>query len=203
MDLFSCCVLVLFVFIGSLRSNTVCYVLCSWPMGSSCCRLHAISLNFAREKSIFLCQTLIFNAVVCLLALNVVFFLSLQPLERRCSLTKGVSYFLLILSCPLQWNLASLSTSIFFSAHSKQGVSLTWKTFGWRGFALACNEGQQFLSKLASRVERGCIAHRGRNTSWLYFYISVSDVIKRQTTFSFVCAAVLAIKMSFGPSALK
>ena len=35
------------------------------------------------------------------------------------------------------------------------------------------------------------------------FYISVSDVIKRQTTFSFVCAAVLAIKMSFGPSALK
>ena len=65
----------------------------------------------------------------------------------------------------------------FFSAHSKQGVSLTWKTFGWRGFALACNEGQQFLSKWASRVERGCIAHRGRNTSWLYFYISVSDVI--------------------------
>lgn len=113
-DLFSCCVLVLFVFIGSLGSNTVCYVLSSWPIGSSCCRLHAISLNFARQNSIFLSQTLIFNTVVCLLALNVFFFLFLQPLERRCSLTKGVSYFLLILSCPLQWNLASLSTSIFF-----------------------------------------------------------------------------------------
>ena len=44
----------------------------------------------------------IFNAIVCLLVLNVLFFLSSQPLERRCSLTKGVSYFLLILSCPLQ-----------------------------------------------------------------------------------------------------
>ena len=109
-DLFSCCVLVALVFVGSLRSNTVCYVLCSWPIGSSCCRLHAISLNFARENSMFLSQTLIFNAVVCLLALNVFFFLSLQPLERRCSLTKGVSNFLLILSCPLQWNVASLST---------------------------------------------------------------------------------------------
>ena len=113
-DLFSCCVLVLFVFIGSLGSNTVCYVLCSWPIRSSCCRLHAISLNFARENSIFLSQTLIFIAVVCLLVLNVLLFLSSQPLERRCSLTKGVSYFLLILSCPLQRSLASSSTSIFF-----------------------------------------------------------------------------------------
>lgn len=162
MDLFSCCILVLFVFIGSLRSNTVCYVLCLWPIGSSCFRLHAVSLNFSRENSIFLSQTLIFNAVVCLLVLNVLLFLSSQPLERRCSLTKGVSYFLLSFSCPLQRNLASSSTSIFFSAHSKQEVSLTWKTLGWRGFALASSEGQKFLSKLASRVERRRIAYMSR-----------------------------------------
>lgn len=63
----------------------------------------------------------------------------------------------------------SLSTSIFFLHIQNNEHESPWKTLGWRGFALACNEGQQFLSKLASRVERRCIAHRGRNTSWLYF----------------------------------
>ena len=36
-----------------------------------------------------------------------------------------------------------------------------------------------------------------------FFVGACSDVIKRQTTFSFVSAAVLAIKMSFEPSASK
>ena len=142
MVLVSCCVLALFVFIGSLRSNTVCHVLCSWPIGSCCCRLHAISLNFAREKSIFLSQTLIFKAVVCLLVLNVLIFLSSQPLERRCSLTKGVSYFLLIFSFSLKWNLATklISINFFFS------------TFKTRNFFNMKNPWQKGLR---TRVNRG------------------------------------------------
>ena len=38
---------------------------------------------------------------------------------------------------------------------------------------------------------------------FLNFFVGACSDIKRQTTFSFVSAAVLAIKMSFGPSASK
>lgn len=59
--------------------------------------------SILRAKKVNFCpKHLIFNAVVCLLVLNVLIFLSSQPLERRCSLTKGVSYFLLIFSFSLK-----------------------------------------------------------------------------------------------------
>ena len=105
--------------------------------------------SILRAKKVNFCpKHLIFNAVVCLLVLNVLIFLSSQPLERRCSLTKGVSYFLLIFSFSLKWNLATKLISInFFSPHSKQGISLTWKTLGGRGFALAWTEGQISITR--------------------------------------------------------
>ena len=96
----------------------VVYKCCLFPQGV--CRVVQCAMSFVldlsealvagytpyhsilRAKTVYFCPKQIFNAIVCLLALKVFFFLSLQPLERRCSLTKGVSYFLLILSCPLQ-----------------------------------------------------------------------------------------------------